>query len=422
MKKLCCLLCVMLLLTGCGTDKKMAPKEGRISIHSDSHHQLVKTQDPVYLDEVHSDISWQQANANARNHIPHGQIGTHIAKKWSRNVGKGLSADYFVLPEPIIVNQKIYVLDSALRLTVLDENTGSQINQIQLPLSEDMGMNSIGLSSDGEQIYIVCGNGVVYATDLSGKIIWEYNTHAILRSAPTVANNLIFILSGNNELFVLNAKDGTEKWRYKNIKTDTNLFGMGKVAVSKGIAIVPFSSGEIIAFDIQTGMIQWADTLLSYRTFSPIDDLSHIVASPVIVNDTVYLVGNAKKTGAYALQTGDVRFIQNIGGQNTPVVNGNALFMITTQNTLIALNTTNGHTVWETNLTSKETNGIAWKGPVLINNQLVIVSNKGDILFIDALNGSLKQHLQNESFSNKPILGTNKVIFYTNDADLIAYQ
>ena len=72
--------------------------------------------------------------------------------------------------------------------------------------------------------------------------------------------------------------------------------------------------------------------------------------------------------------------------------------------------------------TSKEPKGIAWKGPILINNQLVVVSNKGDILFVDALNGNLKQHLQNESFSNKPILGKNKVIFYTNDADLIAYQ
>lgn len=422
MKKLCCLLCIALLLGGCGTDKKAAPKEGRMAIYTGESNQLAQTQEPVSLQEAKTDVQWQQASANAQNFIPHGHIDTPIEEIWSRNVGKGLSSDYFVLPEPIIVNHKIYVLDGSLRLSVLDENTGNKIHQIQLPVSEGMGMNSIGLTSDGTHIFIVSGHGVVYATDLNGKIIWEHDTHAILRSAPTVTDGLIFVLSGNNELFVLNTKDGTEKWHYKNIKTDTNLFGMGQVAVSKGIAIVPFSSGEIIAFDVQNGMMLWSDTLLSYRTFSPIDDLSHVVASPVIVDNTVYLVGNAKKTGAYTLQTGDIRFIQNIGGQNTPIVNGNSLFMITTQNTLVALNTTNGHIVWETDLTSKEPKGIAWKGPILINNQLVVVSNKGDILFVDALNGNLKQHLQNESFSNKPILGKNKVIFYTNDADLIAYQ
>lgn len=421
MKKLCYLICIALLVSSCGTQKKVAPQEGRIAIQSGVSERIAKTKTSVQISTPVSNTSWMQTSANASNLMPHGKIQANAEEIWSRNVGKGISKSYLVLPEPVIVNHTIYALDGAFQLSAIEEATGNRLWQKELPVQEDMSMASIGLASDGSRLYIVGGDGIVYATDLKGETLWSHNTNAILRSAPTIADGRIYILSGNNELFVLNTHDGSEAWHFQNISTDTNLFGMGQPAVSKGVAIIPFSSGEIIAFNAKSGMMLWSDTLLSRRTFNQINDLSHVVASPVISGDTVYIVGNAK-SGAFDLKTGTVRFIQNIGGQNTPIVNGNALFMITTHNTLVALDKKSGALIWETELTSKEPKNIAWKGPVLANNQLLVVSNKGDILFINALNGTQMQTMKSESLSNKPILGKDKIILYTNDADLIAYQ
>ncbi len=422
MKKLCYLLCIAVLLVGCENSKKTAPLEGRIAVHFNISHRIEKSETTVQTDTTVTNVKWMQASGNAQNLMPHGQIRDNAEESWSRNIGKGLSDKYFALPEPIIVNGIIYALDGAFNLSAVDETSGKSLWKKQLPTSKDMSMSSIGLASDGQKIYIVNGNGNVYATGLDGQIQWEHNTNAILRSAPTVADELLFVLSGNNELFVLKTADGTEAWHFSNIATDTNLFGMGQPAVSQNVAVVPFSSGEIIAFDTTNGMMLWADTLLSRRTFNQINDLSHVIASPVIEDDTVYLIGNAQKTGAYNLKTGNIKFIQNIGGQNTPVISGNTLFMITTQNTIAALDKQNGTLIWETGLKSKDDKGVAWKGPVLANNQLLIVSNKGDILFVDAIKGEIKQTMKTEPISNKPILGNSKVILFTNDADLITYQ
>lgn len=422
MKKICYVLCIACLLVGCADNKKMAPKEGRIAVQPRISSQIEKTQTAVQLKTPAAHIQWTQPSANAANRTPHGKIKSNADEVWSCNVGKGLSSNYHYLPEPIIVNNTIYTLDGAFQLTATDEKTGHRKWQQKLPTPKEMSMASIGLTSDGKQLYAVNGNGMVYAIDLTGKIVWEHDTNAILRSAPTVSNGFVYIVSGNNELFALRATDGSEAWRYKNMATDTNLFGMGQPAVRDNIIVVPFSSGEIVAFDAKSGMILWSDTLLSYRTFNQINDLSHVLASPVIEGNTVYLIGNAKKTGAYHLKTGAVQFVQNIGGQNTPVINGNALFMITTHNTLAALDKKTGELIWETPLTSKEAKNIAWNGPVLANNQLLTVSNKGDILFVDALTGETKQHLTTEPLSNKPVLGENKIILFTNKANLIAYQ
>ncbi len=422
MKKLCYLLCIALLLNGCANNKKVAPTEGRIAIHTGIGNQIEQAQTSVKTETPLQNVNWIQASGNAQNLMPHGQLKSNATKIWSRNIGAGLSGKYFVLPEPIIVDGIIYALDGAFRLSAVDETTGKQLWRKELPTSKDMSMSSIGLASDGTKLYIANGNGMIYATGLDGNIQWEHNTNAILRSAPTVANGLLYVLSGNNELFVLKTSDGSQAWHYGNIATDTNLFGMGQPAVANNVVVVPFSSGEIIAFDAQSGMILWADTLLSHRTFNQINDLSHVIASPVIENETVYLIGNAQKTGAFDLKSGAMKFIQNIGGQNTPIVNGNSIFMVTTRNAIVALDKENGSLIWETELTSKESKGIAWKGPVLANNQLLVVSNKGDVVFVDALNGTIKQTIKTDSLSNKPILGKDKVILFTDDADLITYQ
>ena len=114
--------------------------------------------------------------------------------------------------------------------------------------------------------------------------------------------------------------------------------------------------------------------------------------------------------------------MQNIGGQNTPVINGNALFMITKRNTLTALDKETGLLIWETPLETKEPKNVYWSGPVLANGRLIVVSNKGDIYLFDAVSGQIKEQLKEESIRNKPILGNERVIIYTDDADLLSYE
>ncbi|MBQ6854779.1 MAG: PQQ-binding-like beta-propeller repeat protein [Alphaproteobacteria bacterium] len=422
MKRLICCVCAGLLLSGCADTKKTAPKDGRIAVKSVAVYSVEKTQTKIIPNTPQSQFNWGQNNGNAQNLMPHGKIGQDVSSSWIRSVGKGISDDFLILPEPIIFNNIIYALDSRFQLSAVNENNGELLWKKELPIHKDMGIASIGLATDGEKIYAVSGTGLILAMDMQGTPVWQKDTRSILRSAPTVFDNLLYVLSGNNELFAVNTSTGEIVWQYRNISTATNLMGMGQPAVSNDVLVVPFSSGEIIAFNAKTGTILWSDLLLSSRTFNQIQDLSHVLASPVIEQNTVYLVGNAGKTGAFNLQTGTPQFIQNIGGQNTPMISGNALFMITNRHTLVALDKQDGKLIWETDLESTEPKKIVWNGPVMVNNALITTSNKGDILLIDALTGTIKQKMKDKKLSNQPIIGNNKIILYTNDADLIAYE
>ncbi len=423
MKKLLCLTCAVLLVAGCADNKRTAPQEGRIAVRpTASLSPLTPANGTVQLAAPTVVTAWTQAGANAQNKLPHATIDVGARKLWETNIGKGLTSSCLTLTEPIVVNDTVYALDADFNLSAVNLADGKRLWKTKLPVNREIGVISVGLVYDNGTLFAVSGNGTVHAVQPDGTIAWTTETNRILRSAPVVANGQMYVLAANNELVALKTTDGSEVWRYKTLATDTNLLGMGRAAVSGNLVIAPFSNGEVIAFDTATGVVRWKGSLLSYRTFNHISDLTHILASPVVDGDTVYLVGNAGRSGGFDVKTGTPKFVQPIAGQNTPAVSGNALFLLTRQNVLAALDKTTGQLMWETVLTSKSSKPAVWDGPVLANNHAVLVSDKGDVVFVDGATGQIARTEQTDALSLKPIMADNKMIFLSNDADLIVYQ
>ena len=137
-------------------------------------------------------------------------------------------------------------------------------------------------------------------------------------------------------------------------------------ATADSVVVAPTTNGRVNAFDTETGVLLWTDNMWTNRTNNPLLDIAHITASPVIDNTTVYLVGNAGKTGAYLLKDGTPVFTVGLGGRETPVVSAEYLFLLTNKNKLVALNKRRGSQYWETDLSSFG-KGRTWFGPVLVN-------------------------------------------------------
>ncbi len=424
MKHLVFAVCAFALLTcGCAQTKKEAPKEGRVAIQTKlENHVIPKSTDKVVLSEGETISKWHFLNQNEKNKIPHAKISGWQQKAWDENVGEGISSSFIHLPAPVIHEDMIYTLDSQLRLTKTSK-TGDVIWDIHLRDTKDLpAVASIGLAYYKGLIYAVSGDGVIYAVEPEGEIIWQNDTNKILRSAPVIYDEKLFVLSANNELLALNIKDGSLVWNYKNMEPETNLLGMGIPAVAKNTIVVPFSTGEIIAFDVKTGEPKWSNMLLSYRTFNKIADLGHVLASPVIEGQVVYLIGNAHQMGAFQLETGEAIFTQPIGGQSTPVISGDTLFMITNKDTVVALNKYNGNLIWEKDLYSKTQKQVQWFTPVMANNRLFIFSGEGDRIIFDMKTGEeISKEVSDKPFAT-PICYDNGVLIYTDKADLVMYQ
>lgn len=424
MKHLVLTVCALaFLVSGCTQTKKEAPKEGREAIQTKlENHIIEKSTENVVVSNGKTVLEWDFLNQNTKNHIPHAKISGWEKQVWDENVGKGVSYNYIHIPSPVIHDDMIYTLDSQLRLTKTNKN-GDVIWDMYLREKGDMpAVASVGLAYHKGLIYAVSGDGIVYAVQPEGEIIWKKDTDKILRSSPIIYNDKLFVISANNELLALNIKDGSLSWNYKSLETDTNLLGMGIPAATNNVIIVPFSNGEIIAFDTRTGEPKWANMLLSYRTFNKIADLGHVLASPVIEGKVVYLIGNAHQMGAFHLETGEEIFTQPIGGQTTPVISGDALFMITNKDTIVALNKYNGKLIWEKDLYSKTQKQVHWFTPVMANEYLFVFSGEGDRIIFNMKTGEEISKKVIDKPIATPIAYNNGLLVYTTDADLIMYQ
>ena len=354
----------ILILSGCSDTKKIAPKEGRIAVISGE--EITKSSEQIRLDKTAEITEWTAPNANIRNKMP--AFSFSKAAPASKLKGaKGRSKNDLPMVTPVIVKDTVYILDTNGQLFARNLKDGQEIWRA------DMGTNAqgVGLSANQKYIVAITENGTVKSFDTTGKELWKKEFNTAFRNTPLLTDNSIYLLSFSNDLWVLNTKNGQERWHYKTTAMQTLLRKMGRPALAEGVLVVPFSSGEVIAFDASSGILLWSQDLVGQKTFNAIASLAQMSASPVIENGLVYLVGHGGKTIAVKLKTGETLWQLDRGGNTTPLISGNALFFVDNKNNLLAINKKSGKLFWELALEN-----VPWKGPYLIDGKLILFSDE----------------------------------------------
>ncbi len=419
-----CLICSALFVAGCVSEKKAAPMDGRIPIASqvDITLKAPKTAGSVSLGTPIDVLTWGQAGITGQNATPHTIGQNELNEVWETNIGKGLDDDHWGIAQPVVDKGIVYTLDADFSLTAVDLKNGKKLWKKKLPLENPTAVKTVGLAYSNNALYAVSGDGTIVCVSLNGTVLWRKNLKTAIRSMPVIYKNVMYLLTATNQVFAFNTKDGQEAWTYKGMPVQTNLLGMGMPAIYKNYAVVPFSNGEVITFNTSDESVVWTEYLSASRSFNRILDLTHVLASPVIEDGIVYLVGNTGKMGAYHLENGKNIWMISVGGSTTPVISGNTIFMIDNKNNLTAIHKKTGKVFWQTALSSQEEGCAVWKGPLLVGDNAIVVSSLGDIVFVDAKTGSEKHRIETDGIAVAPINVDGTVLFLTEDADLLAYR
>lgn len=119
--------------------------------------------------------------------------------------------------EPVYANNKIFIVAPDRFMTAIDISTGENIwrtNRFKV-------RETIGISENGEQIYIRTMNDSIYALSSKGTephIIWGTNAefgYDINSSQIKEKAGIVFVTTKNGILIALNAKNGKALWKFK---------------------------------------------------------------------------------------------------------------------------------------------------------------------------------------------------------------
>ena len=218
-------------------------------------------------------------------------------------------------------------------------------------------------------VYVGSGAEGLYALEAaSGKRIWRFETASRVRSTPAVADGKVYFGAGDGSLHVVDIKTGTELW-------NQNGCDLPSPAVVNGLVYCGSrGTWEVRAWDAATGELRWK--------FS--EGQSWVDSSPVIVGDTLY-----------------------IGSSDVA--------------TLFALDAATGGQKWKFS-----TKGYAWCTPRVVDGTIYIGSysmGEGSLYAVDAVSGQQKWSLHvSGGIVGSPAVDQGVIYVTALDGNLYAVQ
>lgn len=350
-----------------------------------------------------------------------------LTELWSVSIGKGGSNKLPLQAQPIVVGGAVFTLDTDSRVTAFNVKTGEQGWKLNVrPKKEDESAIGGGLAFGQGLLFITSGYNNILAVDpKTGKPVWKKDLPAPSATAPTAFNDKVFVQTLDNQIFAYDAKSGAEAWRFSAIGSDAGLIGAASPAADKDLMVAVFSSGEILGIDVNTGAVRWSDTLATRRKLGNAASLTDVTALPVIDQDAVFGIGFGGRMTALSVDGGNRLWQREISGTETPWVAGNHIFLITTENKLIAVGRDTGTVRWVLDLAliNPEEKGIYWTGPVLAGGRLLIASSEGQMAEITPDEGRLIGEFElKDSVSIPPVVANQVLYVLSDDGKLTAYK
>ncbi len=405
-------------------------KNKRIAILT-SGEQLAPDLNPqaITLPEASVNMLWPQAGGTSTHVMQHPDFGKNPEILWKTSIGKAPDVDGLALVSPVLISNTLVTMDANARVKGINAETGDVLWESKLlPDNEDGGTITGGLAHDGKHVYVTTSFAQVFALDAAtGNMVWQKALPSPIRAAPTLRDSRLYILTVDNELHALDTNSGATLWYSAGLSETTTIVGGASPAVSNGLVVAPYSSGELVGLLSDNGRTVWTDSLSGVNRYSSIATLSDITALPLIDTGIVYAIGHGGRMVAINARSGKRLWMRSIGGLNTPWLAGDNLFVISSSNALIAISRT-GKINWVSQLPSYEDvedqeDPILWTGPILAGGTLYAASNRGQLAGFSPVNGKMTGSLQLPDGVSTPAIIANKTLYFiTNDADVVAVR
>jgi outer membrane protein assembly factor BamB len=238
---------------------------------------------------------------------------------------------------------------SGSRLVAVDLSTQQRIWTAQLG---DISHTGVLVADD----VVVAGadDGTVAAFALDdGSLRWSVDAGDRV-GAPLAATSDLVISSvqpdtgGTPSVLATKLSDGSEAWRYEPPRSVTDV---GGPSVGADAVYLVASDATVRALSIADGTQRWAAPLYTTTPGSP----------PVVNGNGVFVTDQLGTTYALDPATGAElwRFAANRSVQGAPIATPSAVLQPATNGSIVAIDITSGHQIWETSVSDSIVFGLA---------------------------------------------------------------
>lgn len=215
----------------------------------------------------------------------------------------------------------------------------------------------------GGTVFVGSRDRFVYAIDLErGTVRWKRQLQASVEIAPAVDGGKVFVVSENltnraTRLYALDATTGKINWSYS---PRSGAIGVSSPTVADGVVYVGFGDNQVRAFDAADGTLVWSETVRSL--FSYHASLAYSEGSLYVMD-----VGG----GVYRFDGGagdlvwDYQFPSFVVW-SSPLLVGGTVYVGMDDGTVAGIDVASGHLVWRTRLVTGPISALVPTGDLLL--------------------------------------------------------
>ncbi|MDR2412182.1 MAG: PQQ-binding-like beta-propeller repeat protein [Holosporales bacterium] len=415
----------LLLLCSCSDEK--VPLVGRREyLLPERLPALTKKQQGAHFSIPPATIisSWQQPGYNAAHILPSIVGPKDFRKDWETSLSYGEDRTWKISADPLLADNRLFVLDAGGILFALQTETGAILWKTSLtPCGCEGNLNGGMAYADGILYIATTFSEIIACEGATGRLLWRRALESPAAGGLTIAEGRLFVVLSNNTVEVRNLKTGAPLWTHKGLIEDAKMIGNAACAVDQGVVLVPYASGELFALHAETGSVLWEYNLTKIASSEVLRLFPHIRALPVLFEGTAYALGYSGLMVAIDLRTGKKRWEYEIGGTEPPCVTKSGLALISTEGSCVCFGQ-EGQVLWSTVLPESEGRFPAlWRGPFLINGQLMASHSDGTFVFLSPEDGHiLRQILLEDPVVVRPLIAQRKLFIVTQNGRVQAYR
>ena len=384
----------------------------------------------VVLPPARANEAWPQAGGTADKSYGHLALSDTPAPAWTAQIAGGTERRRLAAA-PVVGGGMVFAVDTEGVVHAFDAQSGARrwSHRMEVPGNVRSSAFGGGAAYDNGRVYATNGAGEVAALDAqSGTEIWKVQPAGPLRGSPTIAFNSVYVMTQDNQIHALDTATGATRWNESGSQAQAGVFGVAAPAAGQGTVIAGYSSGELVAYRYENGLVVWSDALARTSISTEVGSLTDIDADPIIDSGKVYALGQGGRMAAYELVTGQRIWELNVAGISTPAVAGEWIFALTDDARMLAIARASGRVRWMTQLQryrdeEDREGAIFWTGPVLAGNSLWVASSRGQVYRISTGEGSASLFTDlDEPVSLPPVVAQQTLYLLDDSGTIHAYR
>jgi len=264
----------------------------------------------------------------------------------------------------------------------------------------------LGVDSNG---LVMANQDRVVRLNEAGAARWEFpppgdRGQAQFYAPPALTEDVVYVGGFDRKVYALDRDNGAQLW----VNEDAADRIIGGLAVAQGKVFAGEGTGGLLALNQRTGEREW---------FFPTD--RGIWATPLILEDTVYVTSLDHNIYALDIDTGEVLWQQDLEGAiaGTPAYADGVLYVGSFAHKLFAVSAEDGEI-----LRTFDARNWVWGGPALVDGVIYFADLSGTLYALEAetFNPLWQQQIAEGAIPATPLVAGDVVIVGSRDDHVYA--